>query len=125
MMTEDTTGTLDGETEDRAARTGAVWLGVLTLLALIPPVWYVWYHAVHQTGSWQANHVYRVDAARGAVVTLAVPAAGAAVGWLLARRRPWPPGERALTTAGGAFVASFLLSLGGFAWVFTHLRPYP
>jgi cytochrome bd-type quinol oxidase subunit 2 len=109
---------------DSAAWVGACVLGALTVVALAPPAFVVWLLLGHTSMDWQANHASHVAAARTATLTVLAPVGGAAVfglATLLSRRRV-SVAERARTMAGGAFLASLMLTVGGFVWIMGHTQ---
>jgi len=109
---------------DAAAWAGACVLGALTVAALAPPAFFVWLLLGHTSTDWQANHASHVAAATTAMLIVLAPAGGAAVGGLatLLSRRRVPAAERARTMAGGAFLASLMLTTGGFLWIAGHAQ---
>jgi hypothetical protein len=109
---------------DTAARVGAWVLGALTVVALAPPVLYVLLLVRHSSMNWQANHANHVAAATTAMLIVLVPAGGAALGGLAALlgRRSMSVAQRAVVMAGGAFLASLMLTTGGFLWIIGHAQ---
>jgi nitrate reductase gamma subunit len=109
---------------DAAAWTGACVLGAFTVVALAPPAFYFWLLAGHNGMDWQANHANHVAAANTAMLIVLVPVGGAALCGLstLLSRRGASVAERAKTTAGGAFLASLMLTTGGFLWMIGHAQ---
>jgi hypothetical protein len=109
---------------DAAAWAGACVLGALTAAALAPPALFVWLLLGHTSTDWQANHASHVAAATTAMLIVLAPAGGAAVfglATMLSRRRV-SVAERARTMAGGAFLASLMLTTGGFLWIVGHAQ---
>jgi hypothetical protein len=107
----------------------APWAGVgllcaLTVATLILPAFYVWLFASKSTMDWQTNHADHLAAARVAMLMIAFPAGGAALGALptLLPRRPVSAAARAAAMAAGAFTASLVLTVGGFLWILGHAR---
>jgi hypothetical protein len=113
-----------GRQHDAAAWVGACVIGALTVVALAPPALYVWLLVAHASTNWQANHASHVMAARTAVLMVLAPACGAAVcglATMLPSRRA-SVAARARTMAGGAFLASLVLTIGGFFWMIGHAQ---
>ena len=109
---------------DAAAWVGACVLGAFTVVALAPPALFVWLLLGHTSMDWQANHASHVAAAKTAILMVLAPVGGAAVcglATLLSGRRV-SMAERARTMAGGAFLASLMLTTGGFFWVIGHAK---
>jgi nitrate reductase gamma subunit len=109
---------------DSAAWVGACVLAALTVAALAPPALFVWLLLSHTSTDWQANHASHVAAARTATLIILAPVGGAAVfglATLLSRRRV-SAAQRARTMAGGAFLASVMLTTGGFLWIMGHTQ---
>jgi hypothetical protein len=109
---------------DAAAWVGAFVLGALTVVALAPPALFVWLLVGHTSMDWQANHASHLMAARTALLIVLVPVCGAAVcglATMLLGRRASVAG-RARTMAGGAFLASLMLTIGGFFWMIGHAQ---
>jgi hypothetical protein len=107
---------------DTATWAGTCVLGAFTVAALAPPAFFVWLLVRHTGMNWQANRASHVTAARTAMLIILVPVGGAAVGGLatlLSRRRVSVP-QRALTMTIGAFLASLMLTIGGFLWLVGH-----
>jgi len=113
----------------RGQRGGAAWagacvLGALTIVALVPPALFVWLLAGRSSVDWQADHASHLMAARTAVLMVLAPAGGAAVcglATLLPGRRV-SVAARARTMAGGAFLASLMLTTGGLVWMVGHAQ---
>lgn len=103
---------------------GACVLGAFTVAALVPPAVFIWLLLGHASLDWQANHASHVAAAQAAGLTVLAPAGGAAIGWLAAvlSGRLVSVAERARAMAGGAFLASLILTTGGFFWVIGHAQ---
>jgi len=108
--------------DDTAAWVGACVLGALTIAALVPPAFFVWLLLARTSTDWQANHASHVGAARTAMLTVLAPVGGAAFFGLttLLSRRPLSVAQRARTMAVGAFLASLMLTVGGFVWMISH-----
>ena len=109
---------------DAGAWVGACVLGAFTVLALAPPALFVWLLLGHPSMDWQASHASHVMAAKTAVLIVLAPVGGAAVcglATLLSGRRV-AEAERARTMAGGAFLASLMLTTGGFFWMIGHAQ---
>jgi nitrate reductase gamma subunit len=109
---------------DAAAWAGACVLGAFTVVALAPPALFVCLLLGHTSMDWQANHASHVAAAKTAMLIVLAPAGGAAVcglATLLCGRRV-SVAERARTMAGGAFLASLMLTTGGFLWIIGHAQ---
>lgn len=109
---------------DTAAWAGVGVLGAFTVAALAPPAFFVWLLLGHTTTNWQANHASHVAAATTAMLIVLAPAGGAAVGGLatLLPRRRMSAAQRARTMAAGAFLASLMLTTGGFLWIAAHAQ---
>lgn len=109
---------------DAAAWVGACVVGAFTVGALAPPAFFVWLLLSHTSMDWQANHASHVAAARTAMLIVLAPVAGAAacgLATLLSRRR-LSVAECARTMASGAFLASLMLTTGGFIWIMGHTQ---
>jgi nitrate reductase gamma subunit len=107
-----------------AAWVGACVLGAFTIVALAPPAFFVLLLVGHTSADWQANHASHFSAAKTAVLIVLAPVGGATVcglATLLSRRRV-SRAERARTMAGGAFLASLMLTTGGFFWMIGHAQ---
>jgi hypothetical protein len=103
---------------------GACVLGALTVAALAPPAFLVWLLLSDTSTNWQANHASHQAAATTAMLMVLAPAGGAAVcgsATLLFRRRMSAAG-RVMTMAGGAFLASLMLTIGGVIWIAAHTQ---
>ncbi len=109
---------------DAAARAGACVLGAFTVVALAPPALFVWLLLGHTSVNWQANHASHEAAAKTAMLIVLAPVAGATVCGLatLLSGRLVSVAERARTMAGGAFLASLMLTTGGFFWMIGHAQ---
>jgi hypothetical protein len=109
---------------EAAAWAGAYILGALTVAALAPPAFFVGLLLTHTSGDWQANHASHVAAAKTAMLIVLAPVGGAAAGGLatLLSGRPVSVAARARTVAGGAFLASLMLTAGGFLWIIGHAQ---
>jgi hypothetical protein len=109
---------------DAAAWAAACVLTVLTLAALVPPAIFVWLLVSHAGPGWQASLASHVGAAKAAMLMILLPAGGAALGGLatlVPRIRP-SVASRVATMAAGAFMASLMLTVGGFLWLLGHAQ---
>ena len=68
---------------------------------------------------WRTNHASHVAAAKTAILMVLAPVGGAAVCGLatLLSGRQVSVADRARSMAGGAFLASLMLTTGGFFWM--------
>jgi hypothetical protein len=112
---------------DVAAWVGASVLGAFTLVALVPPALFAGLMLRHSSSDWpanQANQVSHAAAAGTALLIVLTPAVGAAVGGLatLPFGRRVSAAARATAMAGGAFLASLTLTVGGFLWIMGHAQ---
>ena len=97
---------------------GACLLAALTVLVLLPSLWYVDVH-LGNTDGWQVNHANHVAAGHAAMLTLASVGGGALAGLGLRRlsgQAPTAAGQ-ALALATGALLGALALDVTAFFWM--------
>jgi hypothetical protein len=109
---------------DTAAWIGACVLGACTVAALAPPAFFVWLLVARTSMDWQSNHASHAAAAETAMLIVLAPVVGATIIGLatLLSRRQISVAQRVRAMAGGAFLASLVLTTGGFLWIIGHAQ---